>query len=281
MNDPSSPAKSGHYHADDSLYRLGVSRYDQVSSMLISLLIILGLLVSIMFMIWLTTQIFTTQVAVPLDMVEIGDQEDDPIGPGDDIEPPPPMETDLIEEPLDEIIDAVEDAMATKAAMLERGVSGEGTGKGGGGTGRGRKGKPRRWELRFKEGNTLDAYARQLDYFKIELGVLIPGNKVLYISNLSQSRPKTRKGPRNKEKRYRFTWTQGSLEEADRLLLGRANIDVGRGLIYKFLQPELTQKLLRLEKESAGDKKVKTTIFGIKPDGSGHQFYVIRQTYRN
>ena len=156
--------------------------------------------------------------------------------------------------------------------MLERGVSGEGTGRGGGGTGLGRKGKPRRWELRFKEGNTLDTYARQLDYFGIELGVLMEGEKVLYVSKLAQMRPRTRQGPRDQEKRYRFTWKQGSLEQADRMLLARANIEVGGSIIFKFLPPPLYQRLRVMEAEHAGagrsvrrcsasDRAATTTIF--------------------
>lgn len=231
--------------------------------------------------VWLSSQVFTTKVAVPIVMEEIGDQEEDPIGPGDDIEPPPPLDTDLEVEEVDEVLEAVEDALATRAAMIERRISGTGTGKGGKGTGLGRKGVPRRWELRFKEGNTLDTYAQQLDYFGIELGVLIPGNKVLYISKLAQMRPETREGPRDAEKRYRFTWTQGSLEQADRLLLARANLDAGNNLIYKFLPPELYAKLQTMEKDYSGGRKVRATLFGIKSSGESHEFYVMRQSYRD
>ena len=54
-------------------------------------------------------------------------------------------------------------------------------GRGGGSRGDGRtpgfgrgsgSGVARRWEVRFIEGNTLQTYARQLDFFEIELGVL-------------------------------------------------------------------------------------------------------------
>ena len=39
--------------------------------------------------------------------------------------------------------------------------------------------------------NTLEAYARQLDYFKIELGIILPGNKVICTKNLTKRRPDT------------------------------------------------------------------------------------------
>jgi len=261
-------------------YRLVVSRYDRVSGMLIALLILLGIVVLIMLSIWLTNQIWATQVAVPVVMKEIGDQEDDPWGPGHDIEPPAPQETDLEEEEMEDVIKAVADAMATRAAMIERGVSGEGKGKGGGGTGQGRKGARRRWNLRFQEGNTLETYARQLDFFGITLGLLEPDDKVLIISKLSQKRPERRLVSRDSmKKRYRFTWTQGSLEEADEELLERAGIAVRRRTIYKFLTPSLYRKLIIMEQERAGGKKVRSTRFGIKTAGSGYEFYIIGQTH--
>ncbi|HLA84028.1 MAG TPA: hypothetical protein VJL29_04480 [Thermoguttaceae bacterium] len=276
---PTAPSRPARPTA--KLYRLTVSRYDRVAGVLISLLILLGLAVLMMLIIWLTNQVFKTEIMPPIEMEEIGDQEEDPIGPGDDIEPPPPLETDIEIEETDEILEAVEDALATRAAMLERRVAGTGTGKGGGGTGLGRKGAPRRWELRFKEGNTIDAYARQLDYFGIELGVLIPDNKVLYVSKLAQARPEIREGSRDDEKRYRFTWTQGSLEQADRTLLARANVEYQSSVIYKFLPPELYQKLRVMEAEYAGERKIRSTLFGIQSSGNDYEFYVMRQSYRD
>ena len=87
----------------------------------------------------------------------------------------------------------------------------------------------------------------------------------------------TREGPRDKEARYRFTWLQGSLEQADRDLLGRAGIDVGRNIIFKFLPNDLYQKLAAMEKQRAGGKKPRTTVFGIRSAGSGYEFYIMRQ----
>jgi hypothetical protein len=257
-------------------YCLVVSRYDRVASMLISLLILLGLTVLMMLVLFLSKQVWGSVKSVPIEQMDIGDQEEDPMGPGDDIEPPPPQETDLEEEEMVEVLNAVEDALATRSAMLERAVSGTGTGKGGGGTGRGRKGVRRKWELRFTEGNTLETYAQQLDFFGIELGILRPGNKVLYVSGLSRARPLTREGPRDAEKRYRFTWTQGSLEEADRLLLAKAGVDVGRNMIFKFVPGPLYQKLAAMEQEASGGQKVRSVLFGVRSAGGGYEFYVMR-----
>jgi hypothetical protein len=264
---------------------LALSRYDRVSGLLISLLILLGCIFLALLSVWWSHRVFTADVAVPVVMEEIGDQEEAPIGPGHDIEPPPPLETDLVDENTEQVLDTVDDALASRSTMLEPGVAGgsrygvpggTGHGKGGGGTGLGRQGKPRRWELRFTEGNTLETYARQLDLFGIELGILRPGNKVLYVSGLSRARPLTREGDRDAEKRYRFTWTQGSLEEADRLLLAKAGVDVGRNILFKFLPPEQYQKLAAMEKEASGGQKVRSVVFGVRSAGAGYEFYVIR-----
>ena len=118
---------------------------------------------------------------------------------------------------------------------MSRRVSGDGTGRGGRGTGRGRKGISRNWEMQFAKGNTLNVYAKQLDFFKIELGIRRPGNKIEYASNLASRRPKKRVGSTDQEKRYYLTWRRGNLQEADRELLNKAGIDPGRSPIFKFL----------------------------------------------
>ena len=265
------------------LYRLRVSRYDNVAGWMLALLIVLGTLVACMLLVWLSNQIFASTEPVPITLEPIGDG-DPPWGDGDDIEPPPAEETELLEEEIEEFLDAVADAVATRVAMLESPRPG-GTGRGGGGTGTGRGGRPRRWEVQFAEGHNLDTYARQLDFFKIELGVLIPAepaNKVFYARNLSKARPDRRTGLADAEKRYYLTWQRGGLVKADRELLAKAGIEHRNRLILKFLTKKVEAELVRLEKQKAGDKadRVRTTRFGIQGDGDGFEFYVTKQTYR-
>ena len=62
------------------LYRLEVSRYERVASMLLALLILLGILVLVMLITWLTSRIFASTSAVPVTMEEIGDGRS-PLGP--------------------------------------------------------------------------------------------------------------------------------------------------------------------------------------------------------
>ena len=266
---------------DRRVYRLEVSRYDRVASMLISLLVLLGLAVLIMFVIWLTNRIFLHHATLPIVSADIG-QPEDPWGGSDDIEPPAPQETDIIEEEIEETLEAVTDAIATRATMMSKRVSGDGPGRGGPGSGRGPKGTQRHWEVQFAKGNTLSVYARQLDFFKIELGVRRPGNKIQYASNLSSRRPRTRTGPTDQEKRYYLIWRRGNLQQADRDLLTKAGIDPGRSPIFKFLTTEVEMMMLGLEQAEAGSrvKKIRMTRFGLLSGDDGYKFYVMRQTYR-
>lgn len=266
---------------DRNIYRLEVSRYDRAASMLISLLVLLGIAVLVMFIVWLTNRIFVHHEPPPVLAADLG-QPDDPWGGSDDIEPPAPQETDVLEEEIDETLEAVSDAVATRATMMSKRVSGDGTGRGGSGTGRGRRGSSRNWEVQFIKGNTLETYARQLDFFKIELGVLRPGGKIEYANNLSARRPQVRSGATAEEKRYYLTWRRGELQEADRDLLRKAGIEAGRDQIFKFLPPPVEAALVGLERTQAGgrDDKIRMTRFGLLPEGDGYKFYVMRQTYR-
>ena len=267
-----------------------VSPYERVASLLIALLILFGAAVLIAFLLWLTSRVFASTKSVPVQLEEIG--EGGGLGETTDLDVEEiGLETDLEDPEFKDTLAVIADAVALKSSVLEdptfldnleKGVGGR---KGDGriaGFGDGKPGKPRHWEVRFIQGNTLKVYARQLDYFAIELGVLLPGNKVEYAYSLSQSRPARRSGPADQEKRYYLTWRQGGLEEADRELLTLARIQSEGRLILKFIPTELELKLIGLERERAGDDadKIRATIFQIRAEGGGYTFYVVDQTYR-
>ena len=147
MSTPKSPQ-------DD--YALRVSDYDRVSSMVLSMVILLAIFVFILFVIWLTSQIFLRHAAVPVQMVELGDSES-PLGGGDELEDLEDwgMESELTTPQLPETLASIADAVGPQTAMLDNprltgadqaGGTGDGrmpAGKGGG-TGIGRV-----WEFRF------------------------------------------------------------------------------------------------------------------------------------
>ena len=267
-----------------------VSRYERVASLLIALLILFSAAVLLAFLLWLTSQVFASNTAVPVQLEEIG--EGGGLGDSTDLDVEEiGLETDLEDPEFKDTLATIADAVALKTSVLEdptfldnleKGVGGR---KGDGrtaGFGSGKPGKPRHWEVRFIQGNTLKTYARQLDYFGIELGVLLPGNKVEYAFNLSKSRPDRRSGPADRENRYYLTWRQGGLEEADHELLTLAGIQSKGRLILKFIPPEREIELVTLERKRAGDDvdRIRATTFQIRAEGGGYAFYVVDQTYR-
>jgi len=289
-------ATSSQEHVDS--YRLCISRYDRVSSLLISLLILIGSLVSILLIAWLTSKIFVSQAAVPVELADFSG-DDGPVGGGQTPEPPNPEEIREmeIEEPvITETLTTISSVVQKQVPMLDdpmiahKKTSGMGFGHGegrgrGDGVGDGSGGSSRGWEVRFDKGATLDVYARQLDFFKIELGVLLPDGRLVYAKNFSKPRPDVRyvNNPSEKEKRYYLTWRKGGLQQADRELLAKAGINVGKNIILKFLLPALEQRLVALERAYAAGrdpKSIRRTRFGVRSDGDGYAFFVLDQSYK-
>jgi len=285
--------------ADFRTYELRVSPYERVASMLLALLALIGAAVLTMLILWLSSRIFASQAAVPVQLEDIGTGTGGLSG-GMELDAPPAeelgMETDLEQPALEQTLAAIADAVATQVALLddpaltEELLSGKGGSTGDGrvpgiGSGPGGTGRARHWEVQFPPGNTIDSYARQLDFFGIDLGVMTPDDnvaKVAYASRFTQPVPLKREAPTDQEKRCYLTWRTGGLEEADRELLSRAGISSRGKLILKFLTRELELELVGMERTRAGDEvdRIRTTYFGIRPDGGGYRFYIVDQTYK-
>jgi hypothetical protein len=132
----------------------------------------------------------------------------------------------------------------------------------------------------YDRGSTLDGYARQLDFFGIELGVVDGEGGVQYASQFSAERPTVRAGISQEEKRLFFAWKQGSLQEADRELLKKAGIDSGRRLVLQFYPADVENQLAALELAHAKGRpasKIRKTLFGVKIEGNTYSFHVLRQ----
>ena len=182
---------------------------------------------------------------------------------------------------LDQTLAAVVAGVDSKATTLDDPALAGGS-KGGpaGETGSGRA-SSHAWEIHFPEKQTLETYARQLDFFKIELGVLLPNNKIIYAHNLAKSKPDTRTAANPAaENRYYLTWRNGEMQQADRDLFSRAGVDVGDSIVVKFLSPEVEKRLIDLENAHAGAdaKRIKKTRFGVRAAGAGFTFFVLEQS---
>ncbi|MCH8924233.1 MAG: hypothetical protein IIA67_13925, partial [Planctomycetes bacterium] len=224
-------------------YDLQVPRDEKVASMLIAMVIFVTVLVAALFVVWLTYQIFRPVQTVPMSIPRAKGGESEAFGNNDDLEPPgveevPELSTPTLEDTRLRLMDAVG---RVSAELDNPNIQGEGVpgGRGLGGRGddegRGDGGDvdaiPRylRWKINFI-GTTLETYAKQLDYFKIELAVARgSSDEIAYARDFAKGKAVTRTGSRAFERRSRFEWESGSLREADRQLLSKAGINIGPG----------------------------------------------------
>lgn len=277
-------------------YRLGVSAYDRTSSLLLALLILVGLVVSGLLIVYLTLQLVDTTVTVPVSLAETSRPAHAAVGIARDIEPPGLEEApDLADPQLPETLSVIADAVASRQALLAdqalEGSTEAGRGEGLGDnrqSGMGGDGVvervPRweRWQLRYLSPESLDVYARQLDFFGIEVAALGADNRVHYAYNLTKASPDVRVGSPADESRIRFAWRSGTLQRADRQLLRRAGIRVGIRGILQFIPPELEAELLAKEMAHAEGRdvdEIRRTVFGVQRVGQEFAFQVVEQEY--
>lgn len=284
---------------------LRVSAYDRVASLLVSLLMLIGCVVIFLFIAWLSTRVYRIEKAVPVTIEEVaGGGYENGIGTdGMQIDSPTESEiagdSDIVEtKPSDSLTALVDSAVVPTIELdqldekLDRqekwaghgrseGIGNQGPAKGTGGGWGGGANRAQRWEIRMPEGNSVETYAKQLDTFQIELGILAENSEITYLSNLSAKVPTKRNGKRKDEKRRQLVWTRGDLVQADIELFKRAGIDVGSRTIIKFVPAATDSQLAKLEVGYKGRavKDIRRTRFGIKPGGRAFEFYVIDQTY--
>lgn len=278
-------------------YELGISRYDRVASMLLALLMLVGATVLLLFLIWLTSTLFAKQTPVPVELAEVSGGEGGVSTEGLNLDAPDveemaqelELEEPRIEQMMATIVDAVTERLTDldDPALTEELVSGgrsASSGSGGApffGEGEGEGGIPRaaRWEVFFQEGGDLDSYARQLAYFKIELGVIGDSGQVTYAYNLVKPAPDRREGGGKEEDRLYMSWRSGKRQQADRRLLALAEIATRGRLIVQFYPAAVENRLAQLEGAFAGrsESEIRKTRFGVRTVGNGYEFYVLEQ----
>ncbi len=287
--------------------RLQVSLYDRVSSWLLTFLITVGATAALLLVLWLSSKLLDPQiVAVPVVITEVSEDGE---GGGDGRPAGGSQLVNQSEEPfvgkdkettdVEDSLSVLDNAVASRAAELDdpslieptrHGSFGSGGGIYGGfgdgrgmGHGPGKPGFPRHWEVMFSK-STLELYARQLESFGIELGVLQPDNKIIYVFHLTKRKPDTRtvSNPSVNEKRYYLTWRTGEMQQADRELLARAGVDPEDRLILKFLPKETELALIGLERGYRGTdpRKIAKTRFGVRPLGDKYEFFIIEQAIK-
>ncbi len=277
---------------------LGVSRYDQVAGLLVAVLLVFGLVTFMMFLIWLSSQLFWVRAAAPVTMLEdVGGGGSGQLQAGErEMEEPNPEELqELTDPPVEQSLESIASIVNVEAVQLEalEGNVGLGTGEGTG-TGDGKGAGPggpgtsdgipawERWEVRMRAESDAE-YARQLDFFKIELGVAGGGNpNVDYISNLSSAKPTVRHGDPKNEKRLNFLHRSGELRQADRRLAAKAGVKTDGRVVFQFYDQQTYQLLLSLEAAKKGNRRIKEvlrTVFAVRGSAGRYEFYVVEQQY--
>jgi len=279
--------------------KLRVSRFDAVTSLFLALILFLGAFVFMMFVVWLLSGEPKPQPLEPIIENPAGRGEN-PEGFERDFEPPGAEEVEELMEPtLADTLEAVTDAVSSVAASLttadtNAAASTSGTGQGdsrpAGPEGEGDDiiGRWERWELTFNAKGK-DDYAQQLDFYNIELAAFGGGKNVIEMaSNLSASPTRSVNNQPDSEERLYFSWKLSNpLLQFDRQLLAAAGIDYSGRNVIRFIPPDLENRLAAMEKEYAESKGKKfphdiaKTVFESTSDGSGYQFAIVSQRYRN
>jgi hypothetical protein len=192
--------------------------------------------------------------------------------------------TDPVTEMSDRAAELVEDTSFTDQSNSGNPGSAEGTGGrplGSGGPGRGGAKREQRWMVVFADKSDLNSYARQLDFFRIELGLLkAVENRLIYVSSVSTERPLTREvRTADSEKRLFMNWEGGDRKKADADLCRKAGLDPSGGVFLHFYPPELENRLAELELSYAGRTaaQIRRTVFEVKRSGDSYEFVVTDQ----
>lgn len=276
--------------------------YEHASSWLMALVAGVGVTVLLLSVAWFANRLPAQPRAVPVELVELsGGVEDGAIDETLRIESPAPEAADAtlaevasdereVRESLDRVLELASDAAEQAEQQTEQGTqntgvagSARGTGRRALGAGPGSGGFPRdqRWFVRFGDEASAEEYARQLDYFGIELGALA-GGKLHYVSRLSSPQPAVRTADSGAgENRLYMTWQGGARRKVDALLLARAHVNLGAGTIFHFYPPATENRLAELELSYRGRRaqEIRRTYFSVKAAGAGYDFEVVRQTY--
>jgi hypothetical protein len=283
---------------------LRTTTYEQVSSFLLALAGALVLISVGVGATWFTLQSPERRPAVPVELVEEdpGGEEDGAVdetlrvdAPAEEERPDASLadveaETTAVQESMDTILELADQAVEQQQKQFDSAP--ENTGKNGkaSGTGRralgkggGKSGFPReeRWYVQYPDRQPLDEYARLLDYFGIEIGVLAAG-KLMYLGKLTRDPPEKRESSSGSdEKRLYMTWQGGGRRLADLQLLRKGGIEPGAGTLFHFYPADVEQTLARLEFDYGKRKadQIRRTYFAVKTlPGGRYEFTVTRQT---
>lgn len=284
---------------------LRVTSYDRAVAGVVTTVVAMLAVCGLVGTVWVLTRQPAPARAVPLELVEFSggvadgaidetlrvdspDAENPDASPADEI-----SEVLEIAESLESITELSDAAAEPVQQQFESGLkntgqrgSASGTGRRALGSGGGAAGIPReqRWFVRFADDADLDEYARQLDFFRIELGALLPGGELVYLTAVSAPAAQVRRVKTGgQEARLYMTWQGGQRRFADAQLFQRAGINVpGDAPLFHFYPPDVEAALAQLERDFRGRPvtQIKRTYFHVtRQPQAGYRFEVSRQLY--
>lgn len=137
------------------------------------------------------------------------------------------------------------------------------------------------WEIQFADDLDVGEYARQIDYFKIEIAATAKSGRTEYVREVTRPKPPKHVGQLDDDNRLRIKWRKGTLHAADRKLLARSGINSQDKELWHFFTPDVRATLERLEREYAGrpPNEIRSTRFLVraKERAAGYEFVVIEQ----
>jgi hypothetical protein len=292
---------------------LGESPYDRVISFLLATVMGAILIVSWLGVVYVSNQAFAARVSAPLEIIDVGGggggspegtagstEKIDVAGAdasafaSNNEEEAGDFEEPSVQETPGAMIDAVSEAgeslaevdigavmpsggpVATGRRSSKLGTGGPGLGFGPGDGGVSRE---QRWSIMYKEGQTADEYARQLDALHVEMAVVNGPNQLVYVSNFSSRQPTKKFGSGQKDNRLYFLWQGSGRKGSDLALLKKAGVEVGENVVLQFYPREVEERLAQLEVNFRGRQpgEIRVTRFQVVPSGNSYGFKVIAQ----
>lgn len=288
---PTNPAAS-HTTRD---YRLQVNAYDRTATLLVALLVIVGLTVTGLVIVFLANRTFPTIEPIPVVPVEATSPNANQ-GIADEPEPPGFEEAPELTEPqLQDTLEALTMAVTQKQVLLsDEQIDAQNEASKGQGLGDARMAGPggdgvvervprwERWKIRF-EPDSVGEFARWLDYYEIEIGVLGRDNQIHYAYDLSSSSPKTKANDKPQQESRGYTSAaDGPMPELTMELARKAGIARLGSLVLLFYPFEVESVLWTMEREFSGGRdanEIRETVFTVEKARDGFEFEVIDQKY--
>lgn len=297
--------RSSHQHSSmrTTQPRMRTTLFDQVTSLLMSLILLLGCGVAVLLVLWAFTAAAerAPHQPHPISRVSFSNHGNTEI----DFEVPTPAETQSLNAPtLAETIAMVSQVpvsdLVSHDTSLAATVQGDplGTKESGDGVdgdhidGENAIARFQRWQIIFRA-SSADDYARQLDDLGIELAVFGGGAAGIdCLTNLSLSPSPERyhiESPKH-ERRLYFSWIESdvsaSLIAYEKQWFAAAGITTQNRHLIKFVPADLESQLAQSELEYAREHDISSvdqiaaTVFESRPHAGGFQLHVIRQRYR-